>query len=355
MPDTSAQDPPIPTTAEQTRSIFPGFYDNRAIKALSESARWTVSGALGDLDEAGDVKQRKAPIDMRHLLETGRLRGAWARDERCLLSLDELTTRLPQAANAAYYLQMQTDGLIMVDIEPDCPEEIASALLQMPRIIYSETSMSGRGYHLLMRAPSNLDEFPHAAAKTVLREEHGWYELLMEHWVTFTRRPIPTSRIMAAHVHQPDPKTPSTLEELFAQLGENVTASIEVDPLSTGDQMPEIPLTEQIVTGVVVAAHGHLRSIEDFNHDTSRWEFSVLGSLYGWLRTQLAIAEGTSSHHYDDSDRAWLLYAAAVRMLPARDKHAQLRNGRPYLLDQAASMVAKARASEAALLDERLH
>ena len=72
----------------------------------------------------------------------------------------------------------------------------------------------------------------------------------MEHWVTFTRHPIPTSRIMAAHAHQPDPKTPSTLEELFAQLGENVTASIEVDPLSTGDQMPEIPLAEQIVTAL---------------------------------------------------------------------------------------------------------
>lgn len=356
MPPASAQDnDEIPTTAEQTRARFPSFYDNRAIKALADASRWTVSGVIGELPDADDAtgyaKARKAPIDIRHLLERGRVRGAWARDEQCLLDLDELTTFLPQAANAAYFLRMQIDGLIMIDIEPDCPEEVASALLRLPRIIYSETSMSGRGYHLLMRAPTNLQNFPQAARKTVLREEHGWYELLMEHWVTFTRRPVPTARIISAHAQPAGDNEPSSTEELFATLAAEAAANAAADAssLATGAQMPEIPLAEQIVTGMIIAAHGHLREPGDFHHDTSRWEFSVLGSLYGWLRSELAKAEGTSSARFSDSDRAWLLYDAVRRILPARPKHAETRNGRPYLLNQAAALVADRRATEVAL------
>lgn len=354
MPSPSIPHDAIPTTAQEARARFPGFYANRGIKVLADARRWTVSGMIGDLEESVDserfAKARKAPIDMRHLLETGRVRGAWARDQQCLVDLDELTTGLPQAANAAYYLRMQVDGLIMVDIEPDCPEDITSALLRLPRVLYAETSMSGRGYHLLMHAPTNLHTAPTAARKTVLREEHGWYELLMEHWVTFTRRPIPTQRLLSAHAQPQRDGDPSRIEDVFADLAAKAAATSAADPtaLQTGEQMPEIPLSEQIVTGMIVTAHDRMREPSDFHHDLSRWEFSVLGKLYTAMRSELAKAEGIGSGGYSDIDRTWLLYEAATRILPARDKHTETRHGRPYLLDRAATIVADRRAQEKA-------
>jgi hypothetical protein len=43
---------------------------------------------------------------------------------------------------------------------------------------------------------------------------------------------------------------------------------------------------------------------------------------------------------YSFDDRAWLLYQAALQALPSRPKHSERRNGRPFLLERAAAMVA---------------
>lgn len=343
-------------TAEQIRATYPAFYGNRAIKTLAGASRWTISGVLGDPGSQAKNstfhKARKAPIDVQCLLTEHRVRGAYAFDETCLVTLDELTTRLPIAANNAFYLRMQLDGLLMVDIEPDCPPEIASALLRMPRIIYAETSMSGRGYHLLMRAPTNLSQFPDVARKRVLREEHGWYELLFEHWVTFTRQPIPIQRITEAHAHSAGPDDPRNLEDLFATLAATAStkALSDASAVRTGATMPQIPHAERIITGIITSATGHLKEPEDFHSDMSRYEFSVMGSLYGWLRSQVIQAAAITTHVYSDSDLAWLLYAATQRMIPARPKHREIRNNRPYLLNQAAALVADRRADEEALM-----
>lgn len=154
---------------------FPQFYGNPAIRALADASRWTISGQIGDddLDVAGKPPTRKAPIDIRHLLDFGRVRGAWALDERCLVTLDELTQAVPDAANNAFYLQALTDGLLVLDIEPDCPPHIAVDLLRLPGALYSELSMSGNGFHILAPLPQNFHDFPIASTKRVLREEHG--------------------------------------------------------------------------------------------------------------------------------------------------------------------------------------
>ena len=73
------------------QELFPAFYGNSAIRALAGASRWTVSGRLGD-----DVGAKgKAPIDMRALLDIGRVRGAWSVDDQCLVRLDELTGHSP--------------------------------------------------------------------------------------------------------------------------------------------------------------------------------------------------------------------------------------------------------------------
>src|SRR5207248_8940766 len=132
------------TTPADPRGWFPQFYDNPAIRALASARRWTVSGQIGE-----DIEERKAPIDLRELIDHGRVRGAWSIGPACLTDLDELTCALPAASNAAFFLQAQTDGLVVIDVEADCPPGIAADLLRQPGILYAELSMSGRGFHLV--------------------------------------------------------------------------------------------------------------------------------------------------------------------------------------------------------------
>ncbi|MFP3802932.1 hypothetical protein, partial [Paraburkholderia sp. SIMBA_027] len=77
--------------------------------------------------------------------------------------------------------------------------------------------MSGRGYHLVIPVPTNLHDFPVAVGKRVLREEHGWYELLFEHWVTFTRRPVPAD-VLARAESTPDTPRFAAVEDVYAAL-----------------------------------------------------------------------------------------------------------------------------------------
>ncbi|MEV7952985.1 hypothetical protein [Streptomyces sp. NPDC088141] len=337
-------------TPADPQAWFPQFYGNPAIRTLASACRWTISGQIGEEtpDDPTKPPKRKAPIDVRHLLagctsgckHAGSLRGAFALDETCLLTLDELTAAIPNAANTAFYLQAQTDGLLVVDIEPDCPPAVATDLLRLPGILYSELSMSGRGCHLVMPMPKNFHDFPVAADKRVLREEHGWYELLLDHWLTFTRQPVPDR--VVAHVDTATTAPACTsIEDLYAQLAVNASESsgASASAVDTAEDMPDIPYSQAIVGQTLASARHRLRDPGDFNHDMSRWEFSVLASLYGWMRTQLR-AYSALGVEYSTGDTAWLLYKTALDVIPARPKHSERRNGRPFLLDRAAALVA---------------
>lgn len=325
--------------AADPRGRFPAFYDSSVVATLAGAARWTVSGRLGEESKG------KAPVDMRHLLDAGgRVRGAWARDEQCLVTLDELTSGLPSAANVAFYLQSLSDGLMVIDIEPDCPAEISTQLLTIPQTLYTETSMSGRGFHLVTPLPENFHNHKAAMGKKVLREEHGWYEILLEHWCTFTRRPISKGVWERVHAVDEVEERYSSTSGLFASLARSAKTTQAVSTeVCTAVEAPEIAGGEEIVSRTLDKAELRLKSLDDFENDTSRWEFSVLGTLHREMQRHLVVIGFLRRSRYTDSDVAWLLYEAAREVLPHRKKHREQRNGRAFLLDRAASMVANNR------------
>lgn len=322
-------------------ALFPEFYANPTIQTLAPVRRWTVSGRLSDAPASG----HKAPIDVRHLIEgcrpecrhEGPVRGAFTLDSTCLMSLGELVAALPKAANHAYYLQSHSDGVVVVDVEPDCPPDLAANLLRLPGVLWAETSMSGRGYHLVMPRPKNLHDFPHAAHKRVLRERNGWFEILLDHWITFTRRPVD-----AELAGDGPPARFASLEDLYAALAENARASAagSAGEIVTDEDMPDIPGAHDIVAAAIAGSEDRRKDLSDFDHDRSRWEFSVLGTLYAEQVQAMNLHAGMRQRSYSARDQAWLLYTAAVEVLPKRAKHTETRNGRPYLLDRAASLVA---------------
>jgi len=343
------------------RAAFPHFYANVAIQALARQFRWTVSGQIGEDDPEDPSKRatRKAPIDLRHLLDGGGLRGAWALDDTCLVSLGELTDRFPLAANTAFYLRARTDGLMVIDIEPKCPAHVAAGILSLPGIVYSELSMSGNGYHLIAPLPRNFHDFPAATGKKVLKQNDGWYEVLLEHWVTFTRQPVPAAAPAgpAGPVEAVEPAGPAgraatfdDVADLYASLASLATETVAVSAAAVAVEqsatMPEIPDSTTIIHHLLSKSTPTLRTLEEFGNDHSRWEFSVLSRLYTRMLPELSTYGQKNSTTYTDSDRTWLLYTAALEVIPPRHKHLERRNGRPFLLDRAAALISERKHSQ---------
>lgn len=326
------------------RAAFPAFYANTAIQALAHEFRWTVSGQIGEDDPEDPSKRatRKAPVDLRHLLDGGVLRGAWALDDTCLVSLGELTDCFPMAANAAFYLRARTDGLMVIDIEPTCPAEVAATILNLPGVVYSELSMSGNGYHLIAPLPRNFHDFPAATGKKVLKQKDGWYEVLLEHWVTFTRQPVPATRRAGPAGPAGPAATFENVADLYASLASLATDTVAVSAAAVelSATMPQIPDSTAIIRHVLSKSTPALRTPEEFGNDYSRWEFSVLSRLYIRMLPELSTYGQKNATSYTDSDRAWLLYTTALEVIPLRHKHLERRNGRPFLLDRAATLIA---------------
>src|SRR5699024_5582100 len=108
----------------------------------------------------------------------------------------------------------------------------------------------------------------------------------------------------------------------------------------TGDQMPEITSASEIIADTVRGSAQRRKRLEDFDGDRSRWEFSILGTLYAEMLTHLSLYGSLNLTGYTSGEQTWLLYRAATEVLPERAKHAEARNGRPFLLDRAAALIA---------------
>lgn len=305
------------------RSAFPDFYDNPTITDLAHESRWTIS----DSD--------KVPIDIRGLQAFGRLRGAYAPTDECLVPLDELMAFIPNAANNAFRVDAQVDGVAILDIEKTCPPELKEALNRMPAL-YRERSMSGHGLHLVMPLPKNFHTYPDAVGKRVLKGPNGWYEVLLGHYVTFTRDVIPEPVDIHADY--------SSWEQLWQRLASAAKPSPTLADLEVLLDRPDIVRSEEIIDYAILMSKK--KTIEDFDQDASRFEFSVLSSLYHFIdwRTRPLSLLGKG---YGETELVWMLYDAARRVLPYRDKHDQMRNGVPYLFDQALRKVAMALGEEA--------
>lgn len=305
---------------EDPHSVFPEFYTNPIIGAIADVPRWTVSD------------NEKVPINMRELMTGGNIWGAHEISDECLVTLGDMTSFLPNAANNAFYLRAQTDGFLLLDIEPACPPEVVIELLKIPNL-YAEYSMSRKGYHLILPLPANFWEYPIATEKRVLKEEHGWYEILLDHWVTFTREVIPADRLPQQDFE------PGAWERLYAQLAEKAVEAPAVE-FDLSAERPNIPRIEQILE--LMTRKPLEKTLDDFHGDNSRFEFSALGVLYNRLAPILvAIADVEPDAVLDESVKSWLIYEAATQILPHREKHDEIRNGLPLLLNASTALVAR--------------
>ena len=339
------------------------FYQTPTIRELSGLKRWTVS------------TKYKMPVDVVALQTNTKgltcprcgirgcntVHGAQpAHVDEQLMTLDALGRFLPDATNVALHLDARTTGYLLLDIEADCPEPIADQLLRLatgnaaggPRSLYSEISSSGKGYHLLMPLPDNIDDFPSAIHRVKIQHPKRWFEVLVHHWTTFTRVPIPPERLAKASAEPLGDHL--TWEGLFADLvalapgGSYTAASGGVDD-AVAATVRDTELTETMhrAADEAEAAHrqGYAKDLgADFDFDRSRWEFSVLTDLA--YRAHRALADTQLIAWVldpvgpvpapDAASVLTVLYELAGRVLPARSKHDGTRRGLPYLLYRSA-------------------
>lgn len=303
----------------KTWEDFPEFYNNPAIQKLSANCRWTVSD------------NTKRPIDMHALIHEQKIWGlAFDRGYDPLVNLPTLCQTIPAATNNTYYLDALIDKVVVLDVEPKCPDAIKQKILTLP-YLYAETSVSGKGLHLLFDLPEDiLEKYPIAAKKLALKEMHGYYEILLNHMILFTRNAI-TGQPTGSY------KEFYNMFELLALKEKNVSESdlqINVDEISTDD----IPYYETLMPTLKAQIYG--KKPEDFFGDMSKYEFGMTGFYYRAL-CRLLTNGAYKDHTYTDAEKATIIYKLTSAKLPHREKHDQKRSNMPWLLYIAACLIAK--------------
>lgn len=287
---------------------FKEFYSNPLIQSISDKARWTVSD------------QNKMPIDMYGLITEHRIMGAQFTDAYSLFTLPRLCEEMPDAMNNTFYLDSLIDGFVVLDIEPKCPQNIKDELLKLP-YLYGEVSMSGNGYHLLFKLPDCISEYPAAQKKIAMKEEHGYFEILLNHYITFTRNVIPLN----------DNHNEKDFEKIFRELAskqKEVTKNGTFD--MTEDAPTDIPFEDYIVSTLI--NQKYMKTLEDFGGDKSRYEYAYVGWLHYKLKMILNVSKIKAAHTYTDNEKAWLIYKCAKEVIPYRDKHDEMRCQLPWLM-----------------------
>lgn len=296
---------------------FKEFYESDFVQMAKDKEKWTVS-------------KDKVPVDMWGYILEHRVYGALYNDGTSLVTLDRLLKEVPSYPNNAYYLDALDDNFVVLDIEPKCPDDIKAMLLKTP-YLYGEVSMSGKGYHLIFALPACFSEYPIAQIKKTMTEKHGYYEILLNHYVTFTRQAIPPSN------------GETDFEQIFRELASEQKESVARTDIDLDIDPDEIPLRDDIIQ--LLEKQKYKKTIEDFRdrmgNGSSEFEFGYMGFLHFKLKQILNITYIKKQHAYSDGEKAWLLYEVAQHVIPYRAKHDETRYKMPWLLFLAHDVIAK--------------
>lgn len=286
------------------------FVENQVIRYLAGKPFWTVN------------INGKKPLDIVTYNKTNVIMGA--KNENCLTDLSSLL-KIVKAVPRQYVYKLNAvrDGIVVLDIEKTCPDKLKDELLQLP-FIYGDVSMSGLGYHLVFPCPQ-LNEI--TVNKVAMKEEHGFYEILINHYVSFTNDTI---------FPQYDTNTaPVQFQEIWDKLADTqknyLKKSIDIDLTNT-----ELNFRQYKSMKEDVKRHFLFRfkkTVNDYGGDMSRYEFAVISSV----RYSLDFIQRMPIYKrvkLDEQQQIRFVYETVRELLHHRAKHDEIRDGKPLLLYQ---------------------
>lgn len=297
------------------------FYNHPFIESIKSKPLFTIS----DVD--------KMPVHMSHLKTYGEIIGGDFKDPTSMMSMENVDTALLQVAgvkppNYAYRLQASRDKFVILDIEAKCPREILNYFMGLP-YLYAERSLSGTGVHLVMPLPKNFFEFEQSR-KIKLKHKDGYYEVLMDHWCTFTGDMLP------------DQSNPTLdWEEIYAVIAksqkEDIARSADYGTLV---DLEDIRNGQLIVENLntILANDAEFMDYFTMDDDGSRREFNTAMTINKRLR---GVCTAHMLINVSDDVRLTLITATLEMFLEHREKHDTYRDGMPWLMYNANQVVSR--------------
>lgn len=312
------------------------FMRTNIAKELGKNHRWTIS-------------ENKKPLNIYKLIDgrttnDGQFFGAETHDRQSLTTLRHILDHplIHNVNNVTYYLNADFDNIVCLDIEPSCPNNLRNQFLKMP-CLYAEWSTSGKGIHMFFDYPYDIQEkYKGAKGKTVMKGEHKFYEILIQHYVTFTGN---TENLKFCYG-----KDPKEFRTLFRKLAKrqkiSITKELNIQMTNLKQSIydaidwPGLPKLMHILeTGSSNFHNTHDK--EQYDYDESRYEFAYITQVYMNLESALKTAVFNGNRPITDDEKARILYEMASRHIKFRDKHNEIRNGMPWLYFEAIEAMRK--------------
>lgn len=300
-------------------------------RQLKNNHRWTIS-------------EKKKPLNIHALLNRMGFYGAETHDQNCLTTMDGILKH-PQlciTSTITYYLDADLDNLVILDIEPDCPETLRNQFLKMP-CLYAEWSMSGKGIHMVFEYPYDiLEKYEAAKEKIVMKGEHKYYEILMQHYVTFTGN---TEGLKFCYG-----KDQQEFRRLFEKLAKkqkpSKTRDLNLNILEPQQNIHDeikLDVLDRILYLLKISVEGfhNTKNKERYEYDESRYEFAFLGHVFYNLEQILKSDTIKKTCTLTEEQKARIVYEMALRQLPFREKHNEIRKGLPWLYFETTQVMAK--------------
>ena len=156
-----------------------------------------------------------------------------------------------------------------------------------------------------------------------MQDEDRYYEILINHWVTFTRNMI-----------EPPAEPEGSISTWFNKLAENENQKMIdfdasefeiVDPNDIPEYMFLYENTKKRTS--------YNKTLSEFKNDHSRYEFGYAGHIVAVLWKILSLSNILrTGHEYTVSEKAQIAYDVFVDLIPHRSKHDSKRGNVPYLM-----------------------
>lgn len=278
------------------------FLNNEAIKQMGQAPRWSIT-----------YPDNKMPLDMHELMVNRRIAGCKLSQEGSTVTLDAMKPYEPM--NYAFYIESEIDGYMVLDVEPSCKTSLKQKFLQMP-YVYAETSLSGKGIHLLFPLPKCYNDFPIAKKKMKMQSKDRDYEILMNHWITFTGNTLPPRRT----------KPTESFDNLYAEMAKmQQKQHVQMQQFQIQMQdLSNIPKADEIIELLTNEKNKFKKTINDYNGDHTKYEFAAIGFTYQKM-CNLFYTDDFKHHTYTANERLALLFEIATHIIPYRPKHDQYR------------------------------
>lgn len=208
----------------------------------------------------------KFPVNFVETIKQNRIIGLTARNKTQTVNYYTLCNYI---LDTALITMTIPEGYMIVDVESYASDELKNYCRTL-NPIYAETSMSGKGMHLLFEYPKNYTKYPNAMNRSVIKSKDKTFEILFDHACIFTGNQIYTT---GEH----------TVDTLYASVAKHITEVKDIiinnfEPLTDADR----PVVEYLMNSGLYSKDIFKRS--DGTIDTSAFDFATVANWYNMIK-----------------------------------------------------------------------